>query len=77
MVASSNLALSALVFSITMPYKIKILIRIDNKDIEHGYLLKQMPQGDKPDLYEAVGIETKNFYILKENEFIDLGWVED
>lgn len=59
-----------------MPYKIKILIRIDNKDIEHGYLLKQMPQGDEPDLYEAIGIETKKFYILKENEFIDLGWEE-
>ena len=60
-----------------MPYKIKILIRIDGKDVEHGYLLKQMPQGDNTALYEAIGIETKNFYTLKENEFVDLGWVEE
>jgi hypothetical protein len=57
-----------------MSYKIKILIRIADKDIEHGYLLKQMPQGDKPDLYEAIGNSGK-FYILKQNEFVDLGWV--
>jgi len=60
-----------------MPYKIKILIRIDDKDVEHGYLLKQMPQGDNTALYEAIGIETKNFYTLKENEFVDLGWEEE
>jgi hypothetical protein len=57
-----------------MSYKIKILIVIDGKDIEHGYLLKQMPQGDEPDLYEAIGKSGK-FYILKQNEFVDMGWV--
>lgn len=59
-----------------MSYRIKIIIQKEGKDIEHGYLLKQMPQGDDTALYEAIG-ESGKFYILKENEFIDLGWVEE
>jgi hypothetical protein len=54
--------------------RIKILIIIDNKEVEYGYLLKQMPQGDGTNLYEAIG-ETGKFYILKEDEFFDMGWI--